>query len=143
LDSTSASNKFYQPVCGHPPSLVSGSITYFACFLTALLARGAATSASDALHPRQIICVVLGLIWCCRLGYFLFRRVMREGKDHRFDEIKNNPWSLLGAFGAQITWIWFTGSFCFYFILFHACCPGFLFDRTWVHEDSPCALLPI
>ncbi|KNE69309.1 hypothetical protein AMAG_13686 [Allomyces macrogynus ATCC 38327] len=87
---------------------LSGSITYIACFLNALLNRGDGASLSS-LHPRQIIAVIFCLIWCSRLGLFLFRRVLREGKDHRFDDIKVAPFKFLFAFVAQIAWVWFTG----------------------------------
>ncbi|KAI9188091.1 hypothetical protein H9P43_002482 [Blastocladiella emersonii ATCC 22665] len=87
---------------------LSGSLTYMACFLTALLNRPDGEPLAS-LNPRQIIAVAFSLVWCSRLGFFLFRRVLREGKDHRFDEIKKAPFRLLFAFVAQIAWVWLTG----------------------------------
>jgi steroid 5-alpha reductase family enzyme len=55
------------------------------------------------------MCVTLGLIWCIRLGIFLFIRFLQGGNDPRFDEIQNKPWALLSAYGAQIASILVTG----------------------------------
>ncbi|KAI9222256.1 hypothetical protein BC828DRAFT_378879 [Blastocladiella britannica] len=87
---------------------LSGSLTYIGCFLAALLYRDDGSAIAD-LHPRQIIATAMSLVWCTRLGLFLFRRVLREGKDHRFDEIKINPAKFLVYFVAQIMWVWCTG----------------------------------
>ncbi|KAI9175242.1 hypothetical protein H9P43_006603 [Blastocladiella emersonii ATCC 22665] len=87
---------------------LSGALTYTACFATALLDRPAAESLAD-LHPRQLAAAALSLVWCSRLGLFLFRRVRRAGHDHRFDDIKTSPVRFLFAFTAQTAWVWFTG----------------------------------
>ncbi|KAI9144252.1 hypothetical protein BKA69DRAFT_1108982 [Paraphysoderma sedebokerense] len=95
----------------------SGALTYMACVLNALLNRPEAPNYN--LHPRQIIVSVFTLLWCTRLGLFLFYRVLRAGHDKRFDEIKKDPVSdfcltsipviRLGAvFFAQVVWVWLT-----------------------------------
>jgi steroid 5-alpha reductase family enzyme len=80
---------------------LSGAATYFTAILVSLLVR------NDSIHPRQIIVSVLGLVWCSRLGIFLFMRVLRV-EDKRFADLKTNfvrfsvPWAL------QILWVFFT-----------------------------------
>jgi steroid 5-alpha reductase family enzyme len=39
------------------------------------------------------------------VGTFLFQRVVKDGHDSRFDEIKKSPPQFLGAFFAQATWV--------------------------------------
>lgn len=45
-------------------------------------------------------------IWAARLGTFLFSRITADdGKDSRFDNIRESPLKFLGAFAAQATWV--------------------------------------
>lgn len=44
-------------------------------------------------------------VWATRLGSFLFARITSEGKDSRFDNIRQNPAALGAAFFAQATWV--------------------------------------
>ena len=44
------------------------------------------------------------MIWIL-VGSYLFQRIMADGKDSRFDEIKKSPPKFLGAFVAQATWV--------------------------------------
>ena len=39
------------------------------------------------------------------MGSYLFQRVLSDGKDSRFDEIKKSPPKFLVAFVAQATWV--------------------------------------
>ena len=39
------------------------------------------------------------------MGSYLFQRVLQEGKDSRFDEIKKSPPKFAVAFFAQATWV--------------------------------------
>lgn len=75
---------------------LTGSISYISTIAVAAL-----------LHPnmgaRSLIVCVLVMVWAVRLGSFLFRRVRKDGKDRRFDEIKTKffrymfTWTLGGA----------------------------------------------
>ena len=48
-------------------------------------------------------------LWAARLGSFLFARITADdGKDSRFDNIRESPPKFLGAFVAQAAWV----SFC-------------------------------
>lgn len=75
---------------------LTGSISYISAIAVALL-----------LHPNMgsrsfVVCLLIA-IWAARLGTFLFRRVKKDGKDSRFDEIKTKffrymfTWTLGGA----------------------------------------------
>ncbi|KAI6382886.1 hypothetical protein MCOR25_000402 [Pyricularia grisea] len=106
---------------------VSGSLTYLAAtglslYLPAIRARAAAANAglpipplpsllapfsnpSATLNWRQVILSAAVSVWATRLGSYLFERVLREGKDSRFDEIKKSPPRFLTAWIAQGTWV--------------------------------------
>ena len=61
-----------------------GSTTFIA------LAIGTLTYAKYY-YPRQIVATVLVIIWATRLGGFLLFRVLKTGRDSRFDEAKQQP----------------------------------------------------
>ena len=44
-------------------------------------------------------------VWALRLGSFLFRRVRRDGRDGRFDEIKTNPLRFFMTWTIQGLWV--------------------------------------
>ncbi|XP_066264051.1 uncharacterized protein [Branchiostoma lanceolatum] len=57
---------------------------------------------------RQKVQTTLVLIWAFRLGSYLFMRVLREGKDVRFDEAKRNPAHFLVYWTLQAVWVFIT-----------------------------------
>lgn len=57
---------------------------------------------------RSIILMILILVWAIRLGTFLFRRIMKEGEDRRFKEIKQSFSSFLVTWTIQGLWVSFT-----------------------------------
>ena len=61
-----------------------GSTTFIA------LAIGTLTYAKYY-YARQILATVLVVIWAARLGGFLLFRVLKTGRDSRFDEAKRQP----------------------------------------------------
>lgn len=56
-------------------------------------------------HPRQLLISGMIALWAGRLGYYLFGRVLKHGKDSRFDEIKKNTGQFSVAWFGQATWI--------------------------------------
>ena len=60
---------------------LTGSITYVSVTTIALFF-------SPGVDARSILLWALVVIWAIRLGTFLFRRILKAGKDDRFDEIK-------------------------------------------------------
>jgi steroid 5-alpha reductase family enzyme len=80
---------------------LTGSLTYISVVtLSLLLSKNA-----DA---RAILLWGLVVIWAARLGTFLFRRIHRQGKDDRFDELKPNFLRFLNVWTIQGLWVSFT-----------------------------------
>lgn len=74
---------------------LTGSATYITVTVLALVL-------SDDIDARSVLIAVLIGLWALRLGSFLFARVRADGKDGRFDTIKQDwalffrTWSLQG-----------------------------------------------
>jgi len=77
---------------------LAGSFTHLSTMALAVIL----SAATDA---RSIILLVLVVVWAARLGSFLFRRVMRAGKDDRFDDIKESPARFFRAWTLQGLWV--------------------------------------
>ena len=77
-----------------------GALTYAAVILLAV-----GLSAPDA---RGWLITGLVLIWCGRLGSFLYMRIRRSGRDSRFDEIKPYWGRFLMAWTLQGLWVFIT-----------------------------------
>ena len=48
------------------------------------------------------------VIWSGRLGYFLFKRVLRAGEDARFRDLKTKFFKFLNTWLLQSLWVMFT-----------------------------------
>lgn len=98
----------------------SGALTFLACtglslYMPHLRARfstvevthlaSAGHLSSPAFHWRQLVLSSAVAIWSLRLGSYLFSRVLAEGKDSRFDEIKTSPSRFSVAFFGQAVWV--------------------------------------
>ncbi|MGI9609974.1 MAG: DUF1295 domain-containing protein, partial [Acidimicrobiia bacterium] len=82
---------------------LTGSLTYTTVTLAAVVL-------SDNLDARALIVAAMVLVWTARLGLFLFRRIHRDGKDGRFDEIKVNPIRFLASWTIQGLWVLLTAA---------------------------------
>jgi steroid 5-alpha reductase family enzyme len=80
---------------------LTGSITY-------LTVTAVAVVLSDDLDARAIIVAMMVGVWALRLGSFLFRRVRRDGRDGRFDEIKTDPLRFFMTWTLQGLWVLLT-----------------------------------
>jgi steroid 5-alpha reductase family enzyme len=76
---------------------LTGSLTYLSLILLAVfLGSGQSPSA------RAILIAAMVVLWSGRLGWFLFRRIGKDGKDRRFDGVRSNAprffigWTLQG-----------------------------------------------
>ena len=85
---------------------LTGSLTYISVSALALLF-------SPNLNIRAILLASLVIIWAVRLGTFLFRRIQKDGKDGRFDEIKPYFLSFLNVWTIQALWVTFTAAAAF------------------------------
>jgi len=63
---------------------------------------------SGATDPRALLVAGLVGVWTLRLGSFLFLRVMKDGKDGRFDEIKPNAPRFFTAWTLSGLWVFLT-----------------------------------
>ena len=75
-----------------------GSITYLSVSAVALASK-------DMLDARSLIIAACVSIWAVRLGSFLARRIHADGKDGRFDTIKNNFGVFLMTWTLQGMWV--------------------------------------
>lgn len=80
---------------------LTGSATY-------LTVVGVALLLSDKLDARALIVGAMVAAWALRLGFFLFRRVRRDGRDGRFDEIKVDPLRFFMTWTIQGLWVLLT-----------------------------------
>ena len=75
---------------------LTGEITFTVCMVYnyASIPSSPSSSSSSSFYtasPRQMICTGLSLVWCFRLGYFLFARILKRGADWRFDKLITEP----------------------------------------------------
>lgn len=57
---------------------------------------------------RQKVVSLLIMVWACRLGTFLFHRVMKVGEDKRFDSAKHDPAKFFTFWTIQGLWVFIT-----------------------------------
>lgn len=86
---------------------LTGALTYIT--ITVLLVL-----ASPGVDARGMLLAAMVVLWAARLGGYLFQRVMKHGKDDRFDELKKdfarflNTWTLQGLWvvlTAALAWV--------------------------------------
>lgn len=65
----------------------------------------AATYLSPVRDARTFIVITMVLVWAVRLGTFLTKRMLKEGKDGRFDTLKTNFFSYLIVWTLQGLWV--------------------------------------
>ncbi len=82
---------------------LTGSVTYVTVTLVAVVL-------SSDLDARALIVAGMVVIWAVRLGSFLFRRIRRDGKDGRFDEIKMNTLRFFMTWTIQGLWVLLTSA---------------------------------
>ena len=80
-----------------------GGITYISVTMFAV-------SLSGELDLRAMLVAAMVLFWSLRLATFLFRRISRDGKDGRFDNIKNRPLRFFMAWTIQGLWVLLTAA---------------------------------
>ncbi len=82
---------------------LTGSITYLSVIGLAIYGVG-------ELDTRSQLVAVMVVVWALRLGLFLFTRILQDGHDSRFDEIKVNPLRFLNAWTLQGLWVLLTAA---------------------------------
>lgn len=82
---------------------LTGSLTYISVTLLAVF-----LAAKEDM--RSIVLTAMVLIWALRLGSFLFTRILQDGSDHRFDQIKPNAPRFFVVWTLQGLWVSFTAA---------------------------------
>lgn len=82
---------------------LTGSLTYISATLLAFF-----LAAKE--DTRSIVLLAMVLVWALRLGSFLFTRILQDGSDHRFDEIKPNFARFFVVWTLQGLWVSFTAA---------------------------------
>ncbi|MEM6819688.1 MAG: DUF1295 domain-containing protein [Pseudomonadota bacterium] len=77
---------------------LTGGLSYISVILVAV-------SLSPEMDPRARVASTFVVIWSSRLASFLFRRISKDGKDGRFDDIKTRPLRFLMAWTLQGLWV--------------------------------------
>lgn len=80
---------------------LTGGLTYLTVIVFALWQSG-------ALDARSILLGSLVAVWALRLAAFLFLRVLKQGSDSRFDQIKLNFWRFSITWTVQGLWVLMT-----------------------------------
>jgi steroid 5-alpha reductase family enzyme len=80
---------------------LTGSLTYLSVVVASLAMAPAASGVSWAAAGAVVV-------WAVRLGSFLVMRIHRDGKDGRFDEIKQSSPRFLVAWTLQGLWVFLT-----------------------------------
>jgi steroid 5-alpha reductase family enzyme len=57
-------------------------------------------------QARNIVASLFVIIWGLRLSGFLLFRILKTGKDDRFDDKRDHFWKFLGFWGFQMVWVW-------------------------------------
>ncbi len=81
---------------------LTGSLTFITVTTTAIIC------APSPLTLRGQVAAVMVLVWTIRLGSFLFRRVMHDGGDGRFDTMKYSAPRFVIAWTLQGLWVFLT-----------------------------------
>lgn len=63
-------------------------------------------SMGGSTHARQIIASLAIILWAARLGGFLLFRILKTGKDDRFDGKRDQFFKFLGFWVFQMLWVW-------------------------------------
>ena len=79
---------------------LSGSLTYLSLTISALFLGPA--------DPRARLLGLVILLWALRLGGFLFKRILEDGSDGRFDKLKPYFSRFLMTWTLQGLWVYLT-----------------------------------
>ncbi|MBT8084593.1 MAG: DUF1295 domain-containing protein [Woeseia sp.] len=82
---------------------LTGGITY-------ITVTAVAVFLSSELDLRATLAAAMVMVWSLRLASFLFLRILRDGKDSRFDDIKSRPPRFLLAWTLQGLWVLLTAA---------------------------------
>ena len=85
---------------------LTGGISYISVTI-------AAVAFTPELDLRGKLVAAMVIVWSARLASFLFMRISRDGKDSRFDNLKNRPPRFFLAWTLQGLWVLLTAATAF------------------------------
>ncbi|KAG6614074.1 Plasma membrane protein [Phytophthora cinnamomi] len=77
---------------------LAGALNFIVLAVLSLVLQG-------VYNARSIVATCLQVAWALRLGSFLLLRVLKRGKDERFDEMRANCAAFFGFWVFQILWV--------------------------------------
>ncbi|EKM81967.1 hypothetical protein AGABI1DRAFT_70541 [Agaricus bisporus var. burnettii JB137-S8] len=77
----------------------TGGSNFFVLALLSLLI-------GNTFYARNIVASALVMVWAVRIASFLLFRVIKTGRDARFDNIRSHIFKFLGFWIGQILWVW-------------------------------------
>jgi len=81
----------------------TGSLTYISLIISGFFI-GLREDPYQLFNIRKLVLSCMVLAWCIRLGSYLLQRILRDGKDGRFDSLKQNWCQWLGIWSFQAGW---------------------------------------
>ena len=87
-------------------SLKFDKITDFAGGTNFILVSALTLGFAESPNARQIVASLFIMIWAARLSGFLLFRILKTGKDDRFDDKRDKFFPFLGFFVFQMIWVW-------------------------------------
>jgi steroid 5-alpha reductase family enzyme len=60
----------------------------------------------DAITAQQYAMTILVTLWGIRLSAFLFYRILMISEDHRFDDMRDDPFKFIYFWIFQMMWVW-------------------------------------
>lgn len=78
---------------------LAGTLNFALLALLSLLAE-------DTYASRAVVASALVLLWALRLGAHLLARVLRRGRDARFDDMRADCLAFFGFWVFQMLWVW-------------------------------------
>lgn len=61
---------------------------------------------AETTNARSIVTSLFLILWAVRLGAFLLFRILKTGKDDRFDDKRDKFFPFLGFWVFQMLWVW-------------------------------------
>lgn len=74
--------------------------------LLSILTLSLSTRTTNPPAARQLVASLFLIVWSLRLSGFLFFRVLKTGKDDRFDDKRDHFFKFLGFWVFQMIWVW-------------------------------------
>lgn len=82
----------------------TGTVAYVSMVVTCVIAEGVDLTDFSGANLRRLVLSVMALTWSLRLGSYLLARILRAGKDSRFEVLRATCLRWLGVWTIQAVW---------------------------------------